>query len=378
MPPPTKPEFDAIYSRSPYFVSIDEPNQTTARLRVWIWNASDVEPVTTTYLREKSIASPQITEISFNLSNLINEYYELNSIKYNFNVFNEVNPPEQFVYIKYEIAYRIGTEAYEVAKSWYKRAFYGYGYFNEQYNPLLSWIHLTGDADGTSPTMYYWNPQDSSEWPTINAANQDFLHRAGSIRVINIPDLSVSYTNLKTNAVYSVNTPYTAQVIRIPAVYGPYWNDGNRMAIKVAGVTIKEWEFRPLTECKYEVVVCDFINKFGAWQRTFFFKASRNQIDVKGQEYELMTQQINYDTNIAVAKTFNVNSLDTISCNTGWVDENFSIILKELLLSETIKINGNSAKLLTKKAEFYKSLNQKMINYKLDFAYAYDTINNIV
>jgi hypothetical protein len=378
MPTPTVVEFDAIYSRSPYFVSIDEPLQTTARLRVWLWNASDVEPVTTTYLREKSIASPQITEISFNLSNLINEFYELNMINYNFNVTNETNPPEQFVYVKYELAYRIGAGAYEVIESRYKRAFYGYGYFNEQYNPLLSWIHLTGDADGTSPTMYYWNPQDSSEWPTIIAGNQASLHRAGSIRVINTPNLSVKYTNIKTGANVSVNIPYQNKVIRIPLVYGPYWNDGNYIDIRVSGIAIKQWKYLPLTECKYEVVVCDFINKFGAWQRTFFYKASRNQIDVKGQEYELMTENINYDTDIAVVKTFNVNAVDTISCNTGWVDENFSIVLKELLLSETIKINGESAKLITKKTEFYKSLNQKMINYKLDFAYAFDTINNIV
>ena len=75
----------------------------------------------------------------------------------------------------------------------------------------------------------------------------------------------------------------------------------------------------------------------------------------------------------------NANGNESIRCNTGWVDEFFGTsTLKELLLSERILLNGKPVKMKTKGFETQKHINEKLINYTLEFENAYDIINNVI
>ena len=131
-------------------------------------------------------------------------------------------------------------------------------------------------------------------------------------------------------------------------------------------------------ECRYTPVIVDFVNKYGAWQREFFFKASVDTIEVQSMEYNALMPNINYTTSEAQKKTFNVNAKESIKVNTGWVEEDFKVNLKQLMLSERILLNGLPVNLKTKNMDFSKHLTTKQINYTLDFSYAYDTLNNII
>ena len=46
-------------------------------------------------------------------------------------------------------------------------------------------------------------------------------------------------------------------------------------------------------------------------------------------------------------------------------------------MSEKILINGLPAVVATKSVQMFKHINEKLINYSLDFDYAYDYINNV-
>jgi hypothetical protein len=48
------------------------------------------------------------------------------------------------------------------------------------------------------------------------------------------------------------------------------------------------------------------------------------------------------------------------------------------MLSERIIINNYPAKINTKSTELFKSVNTKMINYQIEFEFAYDVINSVV
>ena len=48
------------------------------------------------------------------------------------------------------------------------------------------------------------------------------------------------------------------------------------------------------------------------------------------------------------------------------------------MVSEKILINNYPAKLNTKSTELFKNINQKMINYSLEFDFAYNAINNVI
>jgi Zn-finger domain-containing protein len=73
----------------------------------------------------------------------------------------------------------------------------------------------------------------------------------------------------------------------------------------------------------------------------------------------------------------NRNARRKITVNSGSVDENFKLILEQLLLSERVMVNGLPAKIVTNDAELYKIVNKKDLNYTLEFEYAYDEVSTI-
>jgi len=142
---------------------------------------------------------------------------------------------------------------------------------------------------------------------------------------------------------------------------------------------LAEWEFTPVCEAKYTPVTIDFINKYGAWQREFFFKASKNTLAIESSDYNVMQSSVSsYDVLQGQKKSFNTNGKETISVNSGYVTEDFSSNIKQLLMSERILVDNKPAICKTKSLELMKNINNHMINYSLEFEFAYNTINNVI
>ena len=138
------------------------------------------------------------------------------------------------------------------------------------------------------------------------------------------------------------------------------------------------WAFTPICEPKYTPVVIDFINKYGAWQREFFFKASKTNIAIESNDYNVMQSSSNYDVLQGQKRSFNTNGMETISVNSGYVNEDFSSNIKQLLMSERILVDNKPAICKTKSLELMKNINNHMINYSLEFEFAYNSINNVI
>ena len=47
------------------------------------------------------------------------------------------------------------------------------------------------------------------------------------------------------------------------------------------------------------------------------------------------------------------------------------------MLSEVILIDNKPAKLKTKSTQMFKHINEKLINYSMEFDYAYNYMNNV-
>jgi hypothetical protein len=374
-----KLEATGIYTRSPFFVSVNEVGQIEAKLNLWIVNGAvgTITAVTPTYTRSKKIASPTITEITFNLSNFINEFYDFGSYTPGYNVYGSTSPSNNYAIVRYQLSYRTAVAGtYKVVEDRMVRAYYGYGKFLEKFNPDLKQVHMT------QGTYNYWNPLDTSVWPYPPFNTQPTNQRAGTIRIINFNQTQVKYTEIGTGAVTIQQLIYSNNVVEVFKVNGIYWQNGNVLEIQhlISNVwtTVATYTFLPVTECRFEPVIVDFVNKFGSFQRQLFYKASKESISASAKNYKLMPPNIDYKTNKPNNQTFNVNGNNAISINSGWVNDDFQNVLEELLMSETILINGVPALLTTKKIDYVKHINQKMINYKLEFEYAFDTIQNIL
>lgn len=138
------------------------------------------------------------------------------------------------------------------------------------------------------------------------------------------------------------------------------------------------WTFTSVCEPKYTAVPIDFINKYGAWQREFFFKASKSTLAIESSDYNVMQTSSGYDVKQGQKRTFNANARETIVVNSGYVNEDFSSNIKQIIMSERIFVNDYPAICKTKSLEIQKNINNHMINYSLEFEFAYNTINNVI
>lgn len=353
-----------IQARSPYIIEVDEVGQLGSKIELFIWNGSGAAPVAPTYKFSKLAPTATNTANYYNISPYIREYIDNTD---NQNVYNVVGQTDydQYANVKV-IRYKLTGAGYTVLDTTNYYARDGWGYYEDGTNPD------NGDFFLDEKTYYYWYD------PSAVLAT-DPLKRAGFITIKVPTGGSLLYTNLVTG--FSASSGFGTGIFQDVYRVRPAWySDGNQLDILDSGMnTVARYKFRPITECRYDVVTIDFINKYGAWQREFMFKASFDSIEVKTNPYQLMpTSIMTYNPEQGVTKEFNINGQQTIKVNTGWVQEDFKENLTQLALSERILLNGLPVTLKTKGLDRIKAINKKDINYTLEFLPAYEIINNVL
>ena len=161
-------------------------------------------------------------------------------------------------------------------------------------------------------------------------------------------------------------------------------------------ITVKEIE-----ECKYPVHKIVFLNRWGALQDLFFFKKSTESLESRSESFQssifkarqvYYTERLEqcdenynynvYSTTAHAKKTFNANATESISLNTGFVPESMNPYYEELMVSEYVWL-VDSANVVypvnLKDSSFtYKTgLNDKLINYTMNFEKSFALVNNI-
>jgi hypothetical protein len=347
----------AIFARSPYILTINEAGQTASMIQIFLWNGNTTPmPASPAYTLSKQIPSSSSPATYYDLSPYIREFINHNTLQ-TITTSNAPTPSAQWCWIGIKTFKKTTGGFVQFGSTLTYRAYEGYGNYTDGANPNLSRIHL--DA-GTY--NYYL----------------DGTGNYGHLTIENISGDTIKYTNLVTGA-NNTSSLGTLNVQDYPRVYSTYLSAGNKVEIINAGTTVWTATFQPKAECKYTPVRCDFVNKYGAWQTEWFFKASNRAINVENTEYNLMPATYpSYDIQEGQRKVFNTNAKEQVKVNTDWVNESYSEVIRQLMLSERILLDKSPVKINTKSTELFKSINTHMINYQLDFEYAYDTINSVV
>jgi hypothetical protein len=145
-----------------------------------------------------------------------------------------------------------------------------------------------------------------------------------------------------------------------------------------------------ISECRYEPVYLFFINRYGAQQGVFFFTKSVESIGVTKENYkrsvlEWSSGTTTYDRYSHTRVDFNTQGNEKILLNTGFVDDSYNSIMKEILLSEQVWIAKDSSDLAetlpvnvnTQSLTYKTGVNDKLVDYQLEVSYSYDAIQNI-
>jgi hypothetical protein len=340
-----------IFARSPYLIRIAEATQNGSKVELFL--SATTFSVSPQYTLSKLIPASNNIETLYDISPYIREYIRFASCSAGGNA-AVTNPTTERVNVRVK-RYKLVVSTYTLLDTTDYIAFDGSTYYESGYNYDLGNYGL--DAGN-----YYYNPTSD----------------AGKIRVTTGASFTAKYTNLSTAVVTSLAV--ASSTFDIPRVRTANVNEGNKVEILNGASAVQAtWYFYPLEECKYTPVIIDFVNKYGAWQREFFFKASNDTFSVENTEYNLLqTDSYNYNTLEGQRKVFNTNGKKSIKVNTGWVAENWSEVLKQIMLSERILIDNKPAKINSKSTELFKHINTNQINYSLDFEFAYDVINSVI
>ena len=345
-----------IFARSPYLIRIAETTPTPQNgSKVELFLSATTFSVSPQYTLSKLIPASNNVETLYDISPYIREYIRFASCSAGGNA-AAPNPTTERVNVRVK-RYKLVGSTYTLLDTTDYIAFDGSTYYESGYNFDLGNYGL--DAGN-----YYYNPTNDP----------------GKIRVTGGASFTAKYTNLSTATFTSLSISNgTFDIPRVRTTPNEL-AVGNKVEIlDAASAVVKTWYFYPLEECKYTPVIIDFVNKYGAWQREFFFKASNDTFSVENTEYNLLqTNSYNYNTLEGQRKVFNANGKKSIKVNTGWVAQTWSEVLKQIMLSERILIDNKPAKINSKSTELFKHINTKQINYSLDFEFAYDVINSVI
>lgn len=355
-----------IFARSPYIIEVNETGQTRSKIEIFLWNTGSV-PASPTYTLSKSIPSSTNLQTLYNVSPYIREYISHATYVSNYNTNTQTTPTAEFCNVqikRYKIV--VGVETLLDTTDYF--GFDGYTLYEDGSNYDLGNYHIDTDT--------YSYPYDADI--TLTDPEGEF-YQGGIFTSYLENGYDVKYTNLVTGTSFTNNIA-SDDWYDLYRVYPPYYADGNLVEVLDAGaVVLHSFTMKPKCVPKYIPVACDFVNRFGAWQRTWFFAVSTDSLSVKNTEYNLLQSTLpSYDTEEGQRKIFNVNGTKKIKVNTDWVKESYKNVIQDLMFTERILIDGKPAQINTKNTELFKGINKGTINYQLEFQFAYNAINSVV
>ena len=341
------PTYTPLYARSPFFV--EESGTAGQDVAVYLYAHQDpnLQPVIATHSMSKTIPTG-LTKASFDISPYLREYLTFDS-------FTEVTADTVGNTAEYV---RVAVKTYLDAvlqNTYYYIAFDGFGYFEDDYNPTSNTGKMTEGTyyvreGGSCGSVFYYDDQTvtwEAKWTGLTTAGTTTITLANEYG-------------------------------HVPYIHPNYVGEGNKLEIIRNAVTVSTYYFREECEAKYTPVVCDFINKFGAWQQLIFFKRSRTKYDMKNEEYKMFPSDVNYSVTSNISQTFNTNLQESITVNSGFVNEDYQEVMTQLLLSQKILLDSRPVTLTTKSIDMKDTIYDKVMNYEITFNYANHKLNYII
>lgn len=385
-----------INARSPYFIKYTAGSiaLTEVSLEIRIWNGLKTSPPTSaTYTITKTpLEQVANNTITFEISELIRDY--LYTEYYNLAV--------DAVWVKLD-ATKTFADTTTSTETDTLLALDGFGYFEEGSNPRTS-----------------IDPTQTSYTPMILQSNQCVQYVMD--RYIRIPIFSETEPTLTTNVSDATNfwqlvdeyweaipnewedSPSSIQVqdsddsaskIYYLIIDTANVSDGDTITVTSTS-TVGPSQTESITisyicENRFDAIRAIFYNKFGALQDIWFPKKSTINTSVTDQRFnrnmiDYSTSPVSYSIYKHNKKRFDVIANQSITLNTSLIDECLNEPIEQMLMSEQIWLEFPTSTGVEVKPVVIKTSSQTrktgvndkaMIQYTVDFDFAYNKINDI-
>ena len=384
-----------INTRSPFYKKITNSSLHTAKLELYIWTGVYADRAATDKrytLTKEEIGGNNF--VTYELSKLIRDYM---ITEYN-NYSTDSLWVDAVVEIRDSNNAIVQVGGLNTTTSTYL-AIDGYGYFEDGANPR-STEYTTPMLLQNNTTIYYSDGQDIripvyAEAATVTATLSptvtdidvkwnlaDIFWQAGSN--------TWNGGNSNLSVIDSGNSDQKIQYLIIIGTQDLV--DNSTLTLSSNNSSYSTNTVITLTkvcEPKYTPLSIIFYNKYGALQNMWFFKKSTTDINITSETFK--NNMIDFDNSGGTPsyaltkhqeKKFIANGKESITINSGFYDESFNEVVRQMLLSEQVWIYDGSStlpiNLKSNTLQFKKSVNDKLISYTISFEYAFDKINNII
>jgi len=358
-------------------------NLANATLRLWIYTGEygTNEPTNPTYtlFKEKASSSDIIV---FEIAELVKDYIDIEYTGTYYDI-------KQSAWVRWEVVRTYDDASTDTDLVGEGIAFSGYGYFQDAINPELSQDLLQ------SNTTIYHNCDEQLNIPILTGENGVFkVNYFDGQNLVGSNSFGNEITNLTVDSDHyrASTTQLTADLLYLKnassnPVTSPYSPSEPFNRIEIITATGKTIVLTVICvdEPKQTPYKVSFVNKFGVIQDLWFFKRRDNTINISKEEYKENTLEVNsvvdYSLNQATKIPYNFKAQKSIRLNTGFVVEEFNEVIQQLLLTENAWIheNGEVTPVVPKTSslEYKTSINDKVINYTVEFDYAFNEVNTI-
>lgn len=389
-----------INTRSPFYIKVSDSSLATATLKLYIYEG--VKDTTPDGADLKYTVTKSEIEggnyVVFEISELIRDYVD---VKYDGEYDSYCVWANAVITAKNASGGTISSPT--VTPSDYTNQFVavdGYGYFEEGVNPEPSRSLLQSNkimyrpedgninipifAEGTNSVAYY---------------NNGVIVRSQTISDNDNTNQKIQYISVSGN---SDSATYEERVLedggtlessRCLEQFLNYLDIGKVDEIVVgydtdAGSAAHVIKVRNLDCSIYDPIRVTFVNKYGALQDLWFDKKSVNSIEVQSNDYKASVMDFSstptYDTSAHQNRVLDLVGKESITMNTGYIDESFNEVFRQLMLSEQVWMTRltDTEEVLplrpkTQSLQFKTRTNDKLVNYTVEFDFAFDKINTI-
>jgi len=388
-----------INTRSPYFINQQADtgkilSEATIELYIYNGELGVDKPAGSTYsITKSSIGSTANNYITFEVSELIRDYLYT----------DYYNEAIHAVWVEADISYT-HTDSTTGTNNIDYLAFDGFGYFEEGINPRTSTY-----ADNTSytpmvlqdnTTVYFVRGRDiripifSESWAeVITTVGYGVWNEETDYWQESLPEWQST-----TSPLYVDDTDFSDRKIQYIIISSDNALDGDTITITSRNqtsdpnyveqevvITLKE-----ICEPKFDEYRCIFYNKYGALQD--FWASKKSIITTKTKSTQFNRSIIDFSSGAAqysvyknANQRFDIVANQSITVNTPFIVEDINEPIEQMIMSENTWLEDSSntsidtlpvtirTESLTRKTR----VNDKLIQYTLEFDYAFDKINNI-
>ena len=378
-----------INVRSPFYIKVTPSANTitSVQLELYIYTGVKLTPPTSSELRYTITKTPigSNNYVVFEISELVRDYLD---IEFD----GEYDSQTVWVRPDFTITTTGGTEnPTEIDYI----AFDGYGYFEDGINPELSRTYLQ------SNNKIFRLDDQNVRVPvfTEDTDSVSFLYKGEVKRVQTIS--SSTNTNGQIDYITVSGSDNTDTYKERVLADGGTFEDNSLLdafldSIDIglvdelyinsdSGTEVLKIVTEPCT--KYEPIKVTFVNKFGALQDIWFSLKSTESLNTTGETYKANVvdfSTLTYATYKPQVAQYNKLGKESITLNTNYLSEDYNEVIKQLMMSEQVwltKLTDTELVLAvipkTQSVTYKTSLNDRLVQYTIDFEYAFDKINTV-